>query len=68
MNFLVLPRAQHNKTLPVGHELGAVADVGDLDEREDDEREDEDEAPTWRADHSWLGEYGFHGRPEYHGP
>ena len=31
-------------------------------------REDEDEAPTWRADHSWLGEYGFHGRPEYHGP
>ena len=31
-------------------------------------REDEDEAPTWRADHSWLGEYGFHGRPGYHGP
>jgi len=31
-------------------------------------REDADEAPTWRADHSWLGEYGFHGRPEYHGP
>jgi hypothetical protein len=26
-------------------------------------REDLDDDPTWRADHSWVGEYGFHGRP-----
>lgn len=26
-------------------------------------REDADEKPTWRTDHSWVGEYGFHGRP-----